>query len=145
MCTKSQLSRLIFIFINSFQLLTYIDSWWQVIWKKLIRIFWCTLKLKCAKFQLSPLIFIFINCHQVLSAIDNCWQLMTANMIKIRLEFLCQHKSWYLLVTNISSLGWFSFSSTFISCYQPLTAVDSWWQLMIFDMKKILLEFLCIH
>ena len=33
-----------------------------------------------------------------------------------------------ILLPNFSSLGWFSFSSTVSSCYQLLTAVDSWWQ-----------------
>ena len=33
-----------------------------------------------------------------------------------------------IFIPNLRSLGWFLFSSTFISCCQLLTAVDSWWQ-----------------
>ena len=61
------------------------------------------------------------------------WQLMT----------LKADDSWYekkstgifmntlklILVPNFSSLGWFSFSSAVNSCYQLLTADDSWWKL----------------
>ena len=36
----------------------------------------------------------------------------------------------FILVPNFSSLGWFSFLSTVISCHQLLTAANSWWQLI---------------
>ena len=76
----------------------------------------------CAKFPLSKLILIFINCYQLLTAVDNLWQLIWKKltgifMYTLELKF----------VPNFGSLGWFSFSSTVISC----------WQLMTDDMKKI--------
>ena len=56
-CAKFQLSRLIFIFISCQQLLTAVDSWWQLSQN----FFWWDLHLPpkadtCAKFQLSRLL-----------------------------------------------------------------------------------------
>ena len=72
-CAKFQLSMLIFIFISCQQLLTAVDSWWQLSQN----FFWWDLHLPpkadtCAKFQLSRLIFIFISCQQLLTADDKC-------------------------------------------------------------------------
>ena len=81
-----------FLFSSAFdschQLLTAVDSWWQLIW---IKFDWnfhvhfiCDI---FAKFQLSRLIFNFINFYQLSSAVDSCWQLMTADMKKNNWNF----------------------------------------------------------
>ena len=119
---------------NYFQLLTAINSLWQLIWKKINWNFHVHTKVNlCAKFQLSRLIFIFINCYPLLSAVDNCWELMTADMKKMTGIFM--HTLNFILMPNFSSLGFFLFLSTVISCHRLLTA----------DMKKKLLESLCTH
>ena len=118
-CAKFQLSWLIFIFINCYPLLSAVDSWWQLKWKKFNWNFYVYTKVYiCAEFQLSRLIFIFINCQQLLSAVESCWQLMTADMKKMTGIFMYTLK--LILVPNFGSLGWFSFSSTVISCWQML-------------------------
>ena len=72
MYSKFQLSRMIFIFINFYQLSSAVDSWWQLIWKKIYLNFHVPTKVEtCAKFQLSRMILIFISCQQLLSAVDN--------------------------------------------------------------------------
>ena len=59
------------------QLLTAVDSWWQLIGKKFYWNFYVHTKVDtCAKFELSRMIFIFINCHQLLTAVDSWWQLL---------------------------------------------------------------------
>ena len=121
LCTKFHLSMFIFIFINCFQLLTDIDSWWQLIWKKFNWNFCVYTKVDmCAKFQLSWLIFIFINRCQQLTGIYSWWQLIWKNLTGI---FVCTLK--LICVPNFSSPGWFSFSSIVIRCYQLLTADDN--------------------
>ena len=90
-----------FLFSSAFdschQLLTAVDSWWQLIWIKFDRTFHLHSTSDIfAKFQLSRLIFNFINFYQLSSAVDSCWQLMTANMIKIWVEFSCTLYWWYL-------------------------------------------------
>ena len=76
-CAKFQLSGLIFIFISCQQLLSTVDSCWQLIWKKLDLYFYVYTKVgTCAEFQLSSLIFIFISCQQLLSAVDSWWLLL---------------------------------------------------------------------
>ena len=97
MCSKSQLSKLIMIFINCHQLMpvpnfrslgwfsfsSAVNSFWQLMKAddscKIF--FWWDLHLPrkadaCAKFQLSRMIFIFISCQQLLSAVDSSWQLL---------------------------------------------------------------------
>ena len=102
------------------QLLTTVGGWWQLIWKKNYWNFNAhTIFDTCAKFPLSKLILIFINCYQLLTAVDNLWQLIWKKltgifMYTLELKF----------VPNFGSLGWFSFSSTVISCHQLLTADD---------------------
>ena len=108
--------------ISCHQLLTAVESWWQLIWKQN---YWNFHVLSIgdifAKFQLSRLILIFINCYQLSSAVDSCWQLKTADMKK-NSTGICMH-------TLKLILAWFSFESTVISCWQLLAADDSCWQL----------------
>ena len=62
--------------ISCWQLLTAVESWWQLIWKKLDWNFYVHTKVDtCAEFQLSRLIFIFVSFWQLLSAVDSWWQL----------------------------------------------------------------------
>ena len=70
-----------------------------------------------------------INFYQLLSAFISCWQLMPADMNK-ELTGIFMYTLKLILLPNFSSLGWFSFSSTTVSCCQLLTAVDCWWQLI---------------
>ena len=71
--------------ISCHQLLTAVDSWWQLIWKKFYWNFYVHTKVDtCAKFQLSSLIFILISCQQLLSAVDSWWQLLRK---KIKWDF----------------------------------------------------------
>ena len=52
--------------ISCHQLLTAVNCWWQLIWKKFDCNFYAYTKVDtCAKFQLSGLIFNFINCYQL--------------------------------------------------------------------------------
>ena len=76
----------------------------------------------CTKFQLSKLIFVFIYWYQLLTADDRRYDKKLTEIFMCTIKFLC--------VLNFSHLGWILFSSTFISCHQLLTAVDSWWQLI---------------
>ena len=76
----------------------------------------------CTKFQLFKLIFVFIYWCQLLTAYDGRYDKKLTKIFMCTLKFIC--------VLNFSSLGWTSFSSTVISCWQLLTAVDSWWQLI---------------
>ena len=63
-------------FISCHQLLTAVDSWWQLIWIKFDWNFHVhSIGDIFAKFQLSRLIFIFISFWQLLSAVDSLWQL----------------------------------------------------------------------
>ena len=63
-------------FISCHQLLTAVDSWWQLIWIKFDWNFHVhSIGDIFAKFQLSRLIFIFISFWQRLSAVDSWWQL----------------------------------------------------------------------
>ena len=67
------------------ELLTAVDNWWQLIWKKFDWNFYLHTKVDtCAEFQLSSLIFIFISCQQLLSAVDSWWQLLPK---KIKWDF----------------------------------------------------------
>ena len=69
--------------ISCYQLLTTVDSWWQLIRKKIVWNFYVYTKVDTsAKFQLSRLIMIFINCYQPLSTVPSCWQPMTVDMKK---------------------------------------------------------------
>ena len=69
--------------ISCHQLLTAVDSLWQLIWKKIDWNLYVYTKVDtCAEFQLSSLIFIFISCQQLISDVDSCWQLMTSDMKK---------------------------------------------------------------
>ena len=107
------------------QLLTAVDSWCQLIWKKFNWNFHVHTKVyMCAKFQLSRLIF-FISCQQVSAAVDSWWQLIWK---KLALIYICTLN--FICVPIFSSLGWISFLSTVISCWHLLTAIDSWWQLI---------------
>ena len=48
-----------------------------------------------------------------------------------------------ILLQNFSFLGWFSFSSTVISCHQLSSTVGSWWQLtgiFVYTLKLILVQ-----
>ena len=108
--------------ISCHQLLTAVDSWWQLIFKKIDWNFYIHTKADtCAKFQLSTLIFIFISCYQLLSAVDSWWQLLLNKM------------KWnFHLPPKIDTCAKFQLSKLiliFISCQQLLTAFDSWWQL----------------
>ena len=110
-----------FNFHQLFQLLATVDSWWQLIWKKLDRNFYVHTKVDtCAKFQLSMLIFIFINCiscYQLLTAVDSWWQLLWK---KFDWNFY-EH-------TKVDTFAKFQLSRLifiFINCYQLLTVVDS--------------------
>ena len=95
------------------QLLTAIDNWWQLIWKKIYWNFHVHTKVDtCAKFQLSSLILIFISCQQLSSAVDSYWQLMTAAMIKINCNSHVHNK--------VDMCAKFQISRSifiFISCY----------------------------
>ena len=74
--TKFQLSRLIFIFITYYQLISAVDSCWGLIEKKVSWNFHVhSIGDIFAKFQLPRLIFIFISFWQLLSAVDSWWQL----------------------------------------------------------------------
>ena len=108
--------------ISCWQLFTTDDNWYE---KKIDWNFYEHTKFDtCAKFQLSKLIFIFINCHQqstaVLTADDSIYEKKITGIFMYTLKLI--------LVPNFSSLNWFSFSSTVISCHRLLSAVDSWWQ-----------------
>ena len=53
--------------ISCHQLLTAVDSQWQLIWKKFDWNLYVYTKVDtCAEFQLSSLIFIFISCQQLI-------------------------------------------------------------------------------
>ena len=110
-CTKFQLSRLIFIFINCYQI------------KKNTGIFMYTQKLILVQNFSSLCLFLFsstlISWHQLSSAVDSRWQLIWK---KIDWNFHVHTK--FDTYTKLSSPGWL-----FINCYQLLSAVDSWWQL----------------
>ena len=130
-CAKFHLSKLIFIFINCYQLSSAVNSCWQLMTahiKKFDLDFYIHTKVDtCSKFQLSRLIFIFINCYQLSSAVDSCWQLMTADRKKdLTGNFMYIQK--FIPMPNFSSLAWISFSSVVISCWQLLTADDSWYE-----------------
>ena len=119
MCTKFQLSRLIFIFINCFQLLRAINtdnSWYD---KILTGIFMCTLKLICVPN------FSFLSWFSISSAFTTCNQLLTADKKMTRI-FMYTLK--LLPVPNLGSPGWYSISSTVISCHQLFTADNSWYE-----------------
>ena len=121
--------------ISCHQLLTAVESWWQLIWKKkLTGIFMYTLKLipvpnfsslGCFSFSST-----FISCFQLLTADDSWYDKNFTGIFIYTLKLL--------LVLNSSSPGWFSFSSTVISCLQLLTSVQGWWQL---TWKKIYWNF----
>ena len=123
--------------ISYCRLLTADDSWYEKNWTG---IFMYTLKLILVQKFSSLRLFSFsstISCHQLLTAVDSWWQLI---WIKFDWNFY-EH-------TKVDTFAKFQLSRLifiFINCYQLLTAVDSWWQLMTVDMKKIWLEFLCIH
>ena len=71
-CAKFQLSRLIFIFINCYQLSTAVNSWYK---KKYDWYFHVDTTVDMyAKFELSRLIFIFISCYPLLTADDNYYK-----------------------------------------------------------------------
>ena len=122
---KFQLSRLIFIFINCYQLSLAVDSCWQLMTadmkKKLTGIFMYTLKL-----ILVPN-YSFLCRFSFWSTIISCWQLMTADMKK-KSPGIIMHTLKLILVLNFNSLAWFSFSSAVNSCHQLLTADDSWYE-----------------
>ena len=127
-CAKFQLSRLILIFISCYQLSSAVDSWWQLMWKNINWNFYVHTKVYTyAKFLLSRLILIFINFYQLLRAVDSWWQLIWK---KNSFDFF-RYTLKLIPVQNFSSLGWFSFSSTVVSCHQLLTA----------DMKKFYWNF----
>ena len=100
------------------QLSTAVDSWWQLIWKKITEIFICTLKFMCAKFQLSRLIFVFIKSCQLLSAVDSWYEK------KIDWNLYLHTKVY--MSANFQLIGWISF-------YQLLSGIDSFWQLLTAD------------
>ena len=60
-----------------------------------------------------------------MTAVDSWWQLIWKNSTVIYM-----YKLKFILVPNIISLGWFSYSSTVISCHLLLKTVGGWWQLM---------------
>ena len=66
------------------------------------------------KFQLYRSTFLFNSCKQLLSADDRCYEKKFNEIFMYVLKIMC--------MPNISSLGWFSFSS----------AVNSWWKLSKF-------------
>ena len=77
--------------ISCQQLLTAVDSWWQLIRKKFDWNICVHTKVDtCAKFQLSGFIFIFISCQQLLSAVDSWWQLLQK---KIQWDFYIPPKA----------------------------------------------------
>ena len=105
------------------QLLTAVDSWWQLIWIKFDwNIYEHTKTDTFVKFQLSRFILIFINCYQRLTAVNSWWQLIWKKF------------DWNFYVhTKIDTCAKFQLSRLFfifISCQQLLSAVDSWWQLL---------------
>ena len=116
--------------VNScYQLLTAVDSWWHLIWKKFDWNFYVNTKVGTwAEFQLSSLISIFISCQQLLSAVDSCWQLMTADMKK-KLTEIFMYAQKLVLVPNFSSLAWFSFSSVVNSWFLFSSGISCWWLL----------------
>ena len=88
-------------FISCHQLLTAVDSWWQLIWKKFNWNFYVHTKMySYAKFQLSRLIFIFISCQQLLTAVDSWWQLS-----QIFFDGIFIYPLKLILVPNFSSSG----------------------------------------
>ena len=110
-------------FISCHQRLTAVDSWWQLIWKKIEWNFHLHTKVYTyAKFQLSSLILIFINFYQLSSAI-NSWK-----------QPIWQRFVWNIFIhTKVYTCVEFYLSRLifiFISCWQLLSAVDSWWQLL---------------
>ena len=106
--------------VNScYQLLTAVDNWWQLAWKKCNWYFYVYTKVDtCAEFQPSRLIFIFISCQQLLSAVDSWYEKKLTGVFMFTL----------VLVLNFNSLAWFLFSSAVNSCYQILTAGESWYE-----------------
>ena len=108
-------------FSSCHQLLTAVDSWWQLTWIKIKWNFYLQTKIyTCAKFQLSRLIFIFISCHQLLTAVGGWWQLIW----KKSTEIFNAH-------TQLYTCAKFQFSRLifiFINCYQLLTPDDSWYE-----------------
>ena len=126
-CAKFQLSRLIFIFINCFQLSSTIDSCWHLMTadmkKSLSGIFIYTLELVLVPNFSSLAWFLFSllvnSCCQLLTAFDSWWQLIWK---KIYCNFYVH--------TKVGTCAEFQFSSLifiFISCQQLLSAVDSCW------------------
>ena len=66
-----------FSFLSAvYQLSSAVDSWWQLLLKKIDWNGYLHTKVYTfAKFQLSRLIFIFVSFWQLLSAVDSWWQL----------------------------------------------------------------------
>ena len=94
-----------FSFLSAFdschQLLTAVDSWWQLIWMKFDSNFHVhSIGDIFAKFQLSRLIFIFISFWQLLSAVKSWWQLSRKKLIGIFIYPLN-----VIFMPNFSSLG----------------------------------------
>ena len=116
--------------ISCHQLLTAVDSWWQLIRKKSDWNFYVHTKVDtCAEFQLSRLIFIFIRFQQLLMAVDSWWQLIWK---KIYWNFYVHTKVDTWVEFQLCSLIF-----TFISCQQLLSAVYSWWRLLVKNLNVI--------
>ena len=101
--------------ISCHPLLTAVDSWKQLIWKKIYLNFMYTLKLILVQN------FSSLNCYQLLTVDDSWYEKSSPGIIMYTLKLI--------LVPNFSSLAWFSFSPVVNSCHELLTAVDSWWQM----------------
>ena len=127
-CAKFQLSKLIFIFINCYQLSLAVNSCWQLITvymkKKLTGIFMYTLKLilvpnfsSLAWFSFSWAVKALICCWQLLTVDDSWYEKISTGIFMYTLKLI--------IVPNFSSLPWFWLSSTVNNCHQLLTAVDN--------------------
>ena len=79
-------------------------------------------------------LYVNFHFHQLLSAVISCCQLLTADdcWYEKSLTEIFMYTLKLILLSNFSSLSWFSFSSTVISCWQLI------W-------KKNWQEFLCTH
>ena len=115
--------------ISGCKLLIAVESWWQLIWKKLTGIFMYRQK-SILVLNFSSLGWYFF--HQLLSAVINCWQLMRADMTKNLLEYIYVHTK----VDNCAKVQLSRLIFVFTNCYQLSSAADSCWQVMPADMKK---------
>ena len=76
-----------------YQLLTAVDSWWQLLRKNIKWNFHVHSKVDIySKFQHSRMILFFIKFYQLSSAFNSCWQLITVYMKKkLYWNFVCTH------------------------------------------------------